>query len=78
MSVYGDLKIEHTSGMGAPKQVGIVKGIAVYTPNAKRIFQMELDKKSIADYRSGSLKITYTSQSDTKPEKYTEAELKLK
>ncbi len=78
MSVYGDLKIEHVSGMAAAKQVGIVKGIAVYTPNAKRNFQMDLDKKSIADYRSGSLKITYTSQSDTKPEKYTEAELKLK
>ena len=77
MSVYGDLLVEHISGQGVVKQVGIIKGIAVYTPNPVRKFQMDLDKKIKVDYHSGSLKITYSAQSDTKPEKYTEADLKL-
>ena len=76
MSVYGDILVEHISPHGVKTQVGIVKGIAVYTPNALRKFQMNLDNKAKADYRNGTLKITFSSQ-DTKSEKYTEAELKL-
>ena len=77
MSVYGDLLVEHVSSQGEVKSVGIVKGIAVYTPNAVRRFQMDLDKKSNVDYHSGILKITYSSQTENRPEKYTQAELKL-
>ena len=77
MSVYGDVLVEHVSSLGVSKQVGVVKGIAVYTPNAVRKCEIDLDKKAKADYHSGSIKITYSAQSDTKPEKYTEAELKL-
>ena len=77
MSVYGDLSVEHISGLGIVQQVGIVKGIAVYTPNPVRKFQMDLDNKAKVDYHSGSLRVTFSSQSDSKPEKYTEAELKL-
>ena len=78
MSVYGDLLVEHISLQNDVKQVGIVKGIAVYTPNPVRRFQMDLDTKAKVDFRNGILKITFTSQSDTKPEKFAEAELKLK
>ncbi len=77
MSVYGDIVVEHISPTTVITQVGTVRGIAVYTPNSVRKFQMELDKKAKVDFRSGNLKITYTSQSDTKTEKYTEAVLKL-
>ena len=78
MSVYGDLLVEHISPNAVTTKVGIVKGIAVYTPNTVRRFQMNLDSKSKVDYHSGTLKITFSAQSDTKPEKYTEAELTLK
>ena len=58
-------------------QVGTVRGIAVYTPNSVRRFQMELNAKTKVDFHSGNLKIIYTSQSDTKTEKYAEAVLPL-
>ena len=77
MSVYGDILVEHISPTTVITQVGTVRGIAVYTPNSVRRFQMELDKNAKVDYRTGNLKITYTSQSDTKTEKYAEAVLPL-
>ena len=77
MSVYGDIVVEHISPSTVITQVGTVRGIAVYTPNSTRRFQMELDNKAKVDFRSGNLKITYTSQSDTKTEKYAEAILPL-
>lgn len=77
MSVYGDILVEHISPSTVITQVGTVRGIAVYTPNSVRRFQMELDKKNKVDFHTGNIKITYTSQSDTKTEKYAEAVLKL-
>ena len=77
MSVYGDLKVMHVSPAGAETQVGVVNGIAVYTPNTQRRFRMDLDKKAVVNYRTGRLVVTYSAQSDTKPEKFAEAELKL-
>jgi len=78
MSVYGDLEVEHISATSKTTLVGTVRGIAVYTPNTVRKFQMDLDNKAKVDYRSGSLKVTFSSQSDTKPEKLAETELRLK
>jgi P pilus assembly chaperone PapD len=78
MSVYGDLLVEHISPSAKTIPVGVVRGIAVYTPNASRKFQMDLDNKAKVDYRSGSLKVTFSSQSDTKPEKLAETTLQLK
>ena len=77
MSVYGDVLVEHVSPQAKITTVGTVRGIAVYTPNSVRRFQIDLDKKAKVDFKSGSLKLTYSSQSDAKPEKYSEAELKL-
>jgi P pilus assembly chaperone PapD len=73
MSVYGDIQVDYISAQSVSTPVGTVRGIAVYTPNSLRKFQMDLDKKAKVDYHSGSLKITYTSQSDTKPETLTQA-----
>lgn len=77
MSVYGDIKIIHVSTAGKETQVGAVNGIAVYTPNQTRKFRVDLDKNAKVNYRTGKLKITFSAQSDTKPEKYAEAELNL-
>lgn len=77
MSVYGNILVEHISPQAIVTPVGVVRGISVYTPNTIRRFQMELDKNVNVDFRSGNLKITYSSDSDTKPEKYSEAVLKL-
>lgn len=77
MSIYGDIKVVHVSPTGKETVVGTVNGIAVYTPNASRRFTVELDNKAKADLHKGSLKVTYFAQSDTRPEKYAETELKL-
>ena len=78
MSVYGDIKVEHVSANATVTPVGIVRGIAVYTPGEIRRFQMDLDKKAKVNYHQGSLIITYTSQSDTKPEVLAVGELPLR
>lgn len=72
MSVYGDIQVDHISAKSVTTPVGTVRGIAVYTPNQVRKFQIDLDKNTKVDFHSGSLKITYTSQSETKPEKLAE------
>ncbi len=77
MSVYGDLKVVYTSPSGKDIQVGIVNGIAVYTPNAARRFTVDLENNPKVDYHKGSLKVTYLGQSDTRPEKYAEAVIQL-
>lgn len=78
MSVYGDLKILYVSPDGKERVVGIVNGIAVYTPNLTRKFRMDLIKNGEINYKQGKLIVSFNSQSDTKPVKYAEAELTLK
>ena len=77
MSVYGDLRVIHISPSGKETTVGIVNGIAVYTPNTIRKFKLDLDNSTKADFKTGKIRVTYSSQSDTRPEKFAEAELTL-
>ncbi len=42
MSIYGDIAIDHISPQGAITRVGIANGVAVYTPNTTRKFQVNL------------------------------------
>lgn len=78
MSVYGDLSVNYISLSGKVTQVGVVRGIAVYTPNALRRFQLNLNKVEGVDYHSGKLKIIYTAQTDVKSDRLAEGELPLK
>jgi hypothetical protein len=78
MSVFGDLAVEYISQQGKKTQVGKVTGIAVYTPNLTRRFQFQLDKVKGVDYHSGSLRLAFSSQSDTKQELLSEADITLK
>ncbi len=64
MSVYGNIKVEHISETGKTIQVGLVKGISVYTPNRKRQFNMDLNKSEEVDLSTGKLRITYTTDND--------------
>lgn len=78
MSVYGDLTVNYVAPTGKVTQVGLVRGIAVYTPNALRRFEMNLNKLEGVDYRSGKLQITYTAPTDIKGTQLAEVELLLK
>ncbi|HHV40961.1 MAG: hypothetical protein RBR62_07470 [Bacteroidales bacterium] len=76
MSVYGDITVTHVAPNGMETRVGIVNGIAVYTPNTIRKFQLQLAEEGI-DYQSGKLLVTYTAQSDVRPQTYASAQLDL-
>jgi P pilus assembly chaperone PapD len=78
MSVYGDLTIDHISTQGKVTRVGLAKGVAVYTPNNSRSFQMELYKTAGVDYKTGTLRVIYSASSDIKPVRFAEAELPLR
>ena len=76
-SVYGDLAVDHVSDQGKRTRVGAANGFAVYTPNARRDFELSLAVLPGIDYSSGRLILTYSAPSDVKPEKFAEAELLL-
>ncbi|SHN28951.1 molecular chaperone [Chitinophaga sp. CF418] len=77
-STYGDINIDHVSEKGKITTVGTVKGLAVYTPNPYRQFNMELEKKPGINYHHGKLRITYTAQSKgTVTDPLAQAELQL-
>jgi hypothetical protein len=78
MSVYGDVSVEYTSISGKTVHAGSAKGIAVYTPNQDRQFAFTLDKRADIDYRSGKLKIIYSTPEDGHPVKLAGVELLLR
>ena len=78
MSVYGDIAVDHISAQGKITRVGIANGVAVYTPNTIRRFQMVLNNKLGVDYSYGTLRVIYSAPSDVKPLRYAEAELPLR
>ncbi|MDP3399316.1 MAG: hypothetical protein Q8S23_09275 [Bacteroidales bacterium] len=78
MSVYGDIKVTHISDSAKETEVGVLNGLAVYTPNPFRRIIIELNRDKSVDYKKGRIKITYTSQSDTRPEIYAQTEYELK
>jgi len=77
ISVYGDVKVEYISEKGKAIQVGIAKGLAVYTPNNNRKLLLTLDKNPSVDYHKGKLKITYLTSSEIKPEVITSTQIDL-
>ena len=77
MSAYGDIIISHIAPNGTETQIGLVNGVAVYTPLLLRKMKVDLDNKTPVDLSKGTLKAVFTAQSDARPVKLAEAELKL-
>lgn len=77
MSVYGDVSILHIAPNGKQTKIGLTKGVAVYVPNSMLRVQVELDGKSGVDLSKGKIRVLYSSQSETHPQKLAEAELVL-
>lgn len=77
-SVYGDITVTHTAPDGKKTIVGLVKGLAVYTPNLRRMVQLPLDPNATVDYTKGKLTAMFTVSGDNNQEKkLAEAELGL-
>jgi len=77
-SVFGDLLVDWVSPSGEKTEVGIVRGIAVYTPNNIRRFSMKLRQEPGVDFRKGRLVVRYQAPNDQKAEIFAEKELILK
>ncbi len=77
MSVYGDVKVTHIAPDGVETILSNINGLAVYTPNALRTINIDLDPEKAVNYSLGKLVITFIGQSDTKPVKYAEAVINL-
>lgn len=77
-SVFGDMAVNWVSQDGESIEVGIVRGIAVYTPNNIRRFSMKLRNLPSVNYNTGKLVIKYQAPNDVKAEVYDEKELILK
>lgn len=76
-SVYGDLTVDYISPQGEKTEIGLVRGIAVYTPNTKRRFNMQLRNAEGLNLNQGRLLIRYSSSSEARPEVFAEKELLL-
>ena len=77
MSVYGDIFIDHVTTEGRITRVGMAKGMAIYTPNNLRYFNLPLDKPAGISLNTGKLKISYSTPRDSKSEKIAETEIIL-
>jgi hypothetical protein len=76
MSVYGDIAVDYISLQGKVTRVGSIKGLAVYTPNSLRRFNLLLNKINGIDYHSGKLHLVYSDQA-IKPVRLAEEEIVL-
>lgn len=64
-SVYGDFRVVHIDSSSKATDVGIVKGVAVYTPISKRHFSIVLLPGKGIDYSNGKLTLEYHPQDAT-------------
>lgn len=58
-STYGALTVDYISENGKQQNVGIAKGIGIYTPNKKRTFVLQLKSPKEIDYHKGKLKVGF-------------------
>lgn len=79
ISVYGNLIVDFIPEKGKHKQVGAIKGVAVYTNLNKRYVKIKLIDSDGVLSKNGKLRLRYTSRDETKKQKvYAESELELK
>lgn len=72
ISVYGDVTVTHEVPGMQPVTVGLVRGLAVYSPNASRSFTLPLNPPEGTDLTRGKLTITYSSGQDSRKNIYAE------
>jgi hypothetical protein len=78
ISVYGDIIAEYIPATGNPVEIGIVRGVAVYTGTDKRNFSMHLRNIKGIKLSTGKLRVRYTSPKDAPYVLYAVKDLVLK
>jgi hypothetical protein len=76
-SVYGDISVDYADAQGKRTNVGLVRGLAVYTPNTIRKISIPLTPPEGVQLNSGKLVIRFTDANEAKPMVYDEKELLL-
>ncbi len=71
-SVFGDLYLWFIGSDGLRHEIGLVRGIAVYTPNSIRQFTMPVQMPEGLDPSVGMIMIRYSGGSDTGRKVYDE------
>jgi hypothetical protein len=77
MSAYGDISISHIAPDGKETIIGLLKAVAVYTPNLLRKLKVKLENKPSVDMSKGTIHVLYSLQSEKHLVKLAEAELAL-
>jgi hypothetical protein len=77
ISVYGDIIIEYIPERGRTFEVGVVKGVGVYTNINKRNIAVKLNNTPGKVIRNGKLKVRYVRNDDGKPIVYDEKEIDI-
>jgi hypothetical protein len=79
ISVSGKISVEYLPTKGKPYEIGFAKGVGVYTNLNHRTVAMKLTRTPGMTFKTGKLKVRYTSPDDAKKsEVYAEGELELK
>jgi len=76
-SAYGDLLAEFVQDGGTSTVIGQVSGVAVYTPNKNRIYQLPLRIPKDIDLKQGSIRVYYRSPADKGGKVLAKSQLKL-
>lgn len=69
MSAYGDVKVEYIGPDGKVKDLGMAKGVAIYTPNLRRKFKFDLPNAVDTKIGKGKLHVSYVLQPEDKSAK---------
>lgn len=78
ISIYGDIIAEYIPLSGKPVEIGLARGVAVYTSVSKRNFSIRIQKLKGVNLNSGIIKVKFTSPKDSPSELFAEKELVLK
>lgn len=76
-SVFGDITVDYIGPGGETVNIGLVRGVAVYTPNSTRRFTLPLNFSEEVKLNEGKLLVRYSSANEAKPEVFAENELVL-
>jgi hypothetical protein len=78
ISVYGDFIIDYYPTQGKSYQIGIIKGVGVYTNINKRVLSIKLNNSTGKILKNGKLKIQFIGNDEAKPVTYAVGELEIK
>lgn len=76
-SIYGDLTATFTRSGGRPVTIAMIGGVAVYTPNPRRIVKLELKPPTGVELRSGRLTLSYREKSADGGKVITESSIEV-